>query len=174
MFNFIVILMFPIPFFIYLYLKKKRSKYEKIERNEVESILTIEPIKKVSDQLTENFHISEFKCYDGTEVPSEFRSNVHKLAQNLQVLREHYNKPITIVSGYRTKSHNDSLVGSAKKSQHLVAKAADFKIKGHSPKEVQETIKTLIKEGKMKEGGLGMYYSFTHYDIRNNKSRWYG
>lgn len=39
-------------------------------------------------KLEENFHISEFKCKDGTKVPEEYLDNVKKLAKNLQVLRD--------------------------------------------------------------------------------------
>ena len=30
----------------------------------------------------------------------------------------------------------------------------------------------LIKEGKMKEGGIGIYSTFVHYDVRGWKARW--
>jgi uncharacterized protein YcbK (DUF882 family) len=39
---------------------------------------------------------------------------------------------------------------------------------------VKDTIVELIKEGKMKKGGIGLYTTFTHYDVRGFNRRWYG
>lgn len=138
-------------------------------------------------QLTKNFHIDEFKCKDGTEVPDEYISNVQELANNLQILRDYINSQdkshpewiISIMSGYRTKEHNKK-VGGANNSQHKLAKAGDIKIyyKWGSekiympPSEVAVTIETLIATGKMKKGGVGRYETFTHYDVRGNNARW--
>ena len=124
-------------------------------------------------KLEENFSLSEFRCKDGTEVPEDLMDNVRVLAKNLQVLRDHVGKPIIIISGYRTPKYNRR-IGGARKSQHMLAKAADIKIRGMSPKEVKATIVKLIKEGKMQPGGIGLYTTFTHYDIRGWNARWYG
>ena len=47
-------------------------------------------------------------------------------------------------------------------------------MKGMTPDEVKEVIVQLIKEGKMKKGGVGLYTYFTHYDVRGFNRRWYG
>lgn len=123
-------------------------------------------------KLTKNFKLSEFKCKDGNDVPAEFMHNVQELAENLQVLRDHLGVSVSITgSGYRTVSHNRK-VGGAKNSQHLYAKAADINAKGLTPKQLHTAIEKLISEGKMKQGGLGLYNSFVHYDIRGTKARW--
>jgi uncharacterized protein YcbK (DUF882 family) len=122
-------------------------------------------------KLTENFSLSEFKCKDGSEVPNEYLNNVIELAKNLQVLRDEIKKPITINSAYRSPKYN-AKVGGAKNSQHLVAKASDLRVSGITPKELANVIERLIKEGKMKQGGIGIYKTFTHYDIRGTKARW--
>ena len=57
-------------------------------------------------QLTENFHLHEFACNDGTPVPEELLPNVRKLAEQLQVLRDHLKEPININSAYRHKAYN--------------------------------------------------------------------
>jgi hypothetical protein len=41
-----------------------------------------------------------------------------------------------------------------------------------SPQIVHKIILDLIEEGKMKQGGLGLYSSFVHYDVRGTKARW--
>ena len=122
-------------------------------------------------QLENNFHLREFRCKDGTDVPDDLMDNVKKLAKNLQVLRDHIQKPITIISGYRTPEYNKKC-GGVKRSQHLLAKAADIVVSGMTSLEVRDTIIQLIKDGKMDSGGVGIYPSFTHYDVRGRNSRW--
>ncbi len=124
-------------------------------------------------KLEENFSLSEFKCRDGSDVPDELMDNVCLLAKNLQVLRDHVGRPVRIISGYRSPKYNRK-IGGARKSQHMVAKAADIKIKGMTPAEVKAVIVELIKEGKMHVGGIGLYTTFTHYDVRGWNARWYG
>lgn len=122
-------------------------------------------------KLTKNFIAEEFACKDGSQVPAAYLPNVQKLADNLQVLRDHLGKPILINSGYRSAKYNKS-VGGATASQHLTASAGDIRITGMTPKEVHTTILKLINEGKMHNGGLGLYNSFVHYDVRKTVSRW--
>jgi len=122
-------------------------------------------------KLTENFSLQEFMCNDGSDVPNEYLPNVIVLANNLQVLRDFIKKPITINSAYRSPKYN-AKVGGAKNSQHLVAKAADLRVEGLTPKELANAIESLIKAGKMHQGGIGIYPTFTHYDIRGTKARW--
>ncbi len=124
-------------------------------------------------KLTQNFSLREFKCRDGSDVPDDLMKNVQLLADNLQVLREYINKPIRVISGYRSPTYNKK-IGGAKRSQHMTAKAADIKVTGMSPKEVKAVIVQLIKEGKMHSGGIGLYTTFTHYDVRGRNARWYG
>ena len=124
-------------------------------------------------KLTKNFSLHEFKCRDGSDVPEEHMDNVRELAENLQVLRDHIQKPITVISGYRSPKYNKKIDG-AKRSQHLLAKAGDLIVKGMSPDEVKAEIVQLIKEGKMKKGGVSLYTYFTHYDVRGFNRRWYG
>jgi len=127
----------------------------------------------VGKQLTKNFNLSEFRCRDGSDVPDEFMDNVQRLAENLQVLRDHIGKPIRVISGYRSPSYNRK-IGGAKRSQHMVAKAADIKISGMHPDEVRQNILSLIKDDKMATGGVGRYRTFTHYDHRGRNARWSG
>jgi len=124
-------------------------------------------------KLTPNFSLHEFKCRDGTDVPEEFMENVQLLAENLQVLRDEIGVPIRVISGYRSPKYNVR-IGGARRSQHMIAKAADIIIPGMTSNMVREVIILLIKEGKMKSGGVGLYTTFTHYDIRGKNARWRG
>tara|TARA_R100001594_G_scaffold28949_1_gene54367 strand:- start:4437 stop:4814 length:378 start_codon:yes stop_codon:yes gene_type:complete len=122
-------------------------------------------------KLTENFDIKEWRCHDGTDVPYNLVDNVKALAVNLQVLRETVGRPVNIISGYRNPSYNKR-IGGAKRSYHMKAMAADIRVKGMTPAEVKAAIEGLISDGKMEQGGLGLYKSFVHYDNRGRKARW--
>ncbi len=126
-------------------------------------------------QLTKNFHINEFACNDGSPVPDELYSNVLKLAQNLQVLREHLGGPVVIVDGYRTREYNRK-IGGARKSQHLLALGADIRIPKFSASHLAlpGVIRTLIGQHDMENGGVGTYPSFIHYDARGKNFSWKG
>ena len=125
------------------------------------------------DQLSKNFKKSEFKCRDGSEVPDELMDNLKDLVENLQIIRDTIGKPIRIISGYRSPKYNRK-IGGARKSQHMKAKAADMVIKGMKPVEVHRIVTGLIKEGKIKKGGVGLYKYFVHYDVRGFNARWKG
>jgi uncharacterized protein YcbK (DUF882 family) len=123
-------------------------------------------------KLTKNFSLSEFACHDGTPVPESKIDNVKALANNLQVIRDELGAPLQILSGYRTPTWNTK-VGGAAKSMHKEAKAADLTTKGLSPRQLHAKIASLIKAGKIADGGLGLYRGFVHYDIGAVR-RWNG
>jgi uncharacterized protein YcbK (DUF882 family) len=122
-------------------------------------------------KLTKNFSLQEFNSKCGRPIPNNVLPNIIELAKNLQVLRDAVAKPITITSGYRSPERNAKIKG-AKFSQHLKGTAADIKVKGMTPKEVAIIIEGLIASGKMKEGGIGIYRTWVHYDHRGVKRRW--
>ena len=92
-------------------------------------------------QVTKNFKLSELEFSD--PVPAEKIINATELLQNLQIIRDHFQRPIVIISGYRSPERN-AAVGGADKSQHLEAKAADIKIAGVPTEEIYNRIDKLI------------------------------
>lgn len=64
-------------------------------------------------------------------------NNLSRLCQLLEQVRELFNKPMTITSGYRSKQVNDA-VGSKDTSQHRIGCAADFKILGYTNRHIVE------------------------------------
>lgn len=116
-------------------------------------------------KLSKNFQVSEFACNDGSDIV--FVSP--ELVVILQAIRSHFNKPVTINSGYRTPEYNKK-VGGAAQSQHLYGTAADIAVSGVSPKDVAAFAETLLYN----RGGIGIYAGFTHIDVRETKSRWNG
>lgn len=122
-------------------------------------------------KITNNFSLQEFNSKCGREIPNNVLPNIIQLAKNLQVLRDSLGKTISITSGYRSPQHNKK-IGGAKDSQHIKGMAADIKVSGMTPKEVALVIEGLIEQGKIKQGGIGIYPSWVHYDIRGTKARW--
>ena len=121
-------------------------------------------------KITDNFSKNEFDSKDGAEMPNDVYLNIVELAKQLQFLRDYTNRPIKINSGYRSPQHNKN-IGGSKKSQHVLGKAADIVIKNYDSLMTYNLIEDLINEGKMLEGGLGLYDTFVHYDIRGSKAR---
>jgi len=132
--------------------------------------------------MTKNFKIQEFECKCGCEMPCDVYDNIIKLASQLQFLRDYTGRPITINSAYRCPKHNVKIGGAHKivdgkivsTSQHVFGKAADITIQSLKPAEVYKLIEELIDMGHMLQGGLGLYDTFVHYDIRKKKARWNG
>lgn len=119
--------------------------------------------KDGNKKVSTNFRVREFACKDGSDpvfIDSE-------LVAVLQKIRTHFGKPVTITSAYRTPPHN-SKGGGTTYSQHLYGKAADIKIAGVSPEKVAQYSEKLLPNS----GGIGVYNTFTHIDVRSEKSRW--
>lgn len=122
-------------------------------------------------KITENFTLEEFRCKDGSKTPVEVWGNITELAENLQVLRNILNEPVIIKSGWRSQKHNENVKGSPT-SRHLKGKAADIYTTGTTPDLLGQIIRNLIRTGKMKQGGVGVYKTFVHYDTRGTQARW--
>ena len=121
-------------------------------------------------RLTKNFSLEEFECKCGCKMPADIEENIKELADNLQVLRDVIGR-IDLTNAYRCKEHNAD-VGGATNSQHIKGKAADIKSNTLSPSEIASIIDDLMKSEKFKLGGIGIYNTFTHVDIRGYKARW--
>ena len=121
-------------------------------------------------QLTSNFSLEEFECKCGCEMPEFVKKNIIELAENLQVLRDAVGR-LDLTNAYRCKYHNADVGGSVN-SQHLKGKAADIKSKTLSPNEIAVRTNDLMKNESFKLGGIGIYNTFTHVDIRGTRARW--
>lgn len=129
--------------------------------------------KDGAKQLSPAFRVREFRCRDGSDAIMIDQT----LVVLLQAIREHFGKPVTITSGYRTAAHNTA-VGGAKSSQHLLGRAADFYVEGVDVATVAAYAETLLPG----RGGIGRYpkdakhptrkTGWVHIDTRANKSRW--
>ena len=128
--------------------------------------MTIKVYSKAKDgnkKVSTNFKVREFACNDGSDpifIDSE-------LVTVLQKIRTHFGASVTITSAYRTPTRNKAVGGTAY-SQHLYGKAADIKVKGVTPGKVANYAEKLVPNS----GGIGVYSTFTHVDIRRDKARW--
>jgi uncharacterized protein YcbK (DUF882 family) len=120
--------------------------------------------------LSEHFSLDELNKHK-FDMPDEVLDNLKMLAVQLEIIRAHFNVPVIINSGYRNLDYNRN-IGSKDTSQHVKGTAADIVVKDVSPDEVADAIEFLINTGMLKEGGVGRYNTFTHYDIRGTRARW--
>ena len=123
--------------------------------------------KDGAKQLSPAFRVREFRCRDGADTILIDEG----LVVLLQCIREHFGKPVTITSGYRTAAHNRA-VGGAVYSQHQYGRAADIRVSGVPVEQLAAYAETLLPG----TGGIGRYPAkgFVHVDVRKAKSRWAG
>lgn len=119
--------------------------------------------KDGNKKLSTNFSVKEFACKDG----SDTILISDELVNILQLIRNHFGNPITINSAYRNATYNKK-IGGATYSQHVKGTAADIVVQGVSAEEVAKYTEYIMP----RKGGIGLYSSFVHVDVRPNRSRW--
>jgi uncharacterized protein YcbK (DUF882 family) len=115
------------------------------------------------EQINDFFHRDEFECKCGCG----FDAVDIELLVVLSDVRLHFNTPVIITGGNRCKKHNKR-EGGAKRSQHIFAKACDFKVVDINPNLVYE----YLEEKYPNKFGIGRYSGRTHIDVRLNRTRW--
>lgn len=117
---------------------------------------------------TPNFSKREMACKCGCTTPVGVAVNLAKLARALEELRALAGLPLTITSGYRCPAHNKR-IGGAKMSQHTLGIAADIVSKKLTPKELAALANQVPA---FINGGIGVYSSWIHVDVREGRARW--
>ena len=121
-------------------------------------------------QLTPNFTLEELTA-SGTaarlginNTPDAIQiSNLRRLAYMLQELRNMFDAPIFINSGFRNKELNQA-VGSSSSSQHLKACAADIRVSGYTPR---EAVRKIVDSGISYDQVICEYDSWVHISVPN-------
>lgn len=121
--------------------------------------------KDGSKKLSTNFTVKEFACKNGEDAILV----APQLVMVLQSIRSHFGKAVTINSAYRTPEYN-AKIGGAAQSQHCYGTAADIKVSGVTPAKVAAYARSIMPDW----GGVGIYSTFTHVDVRESKSDWTG
>lgn len=102
-----------------------------VGKNTWEALDSIRILSRKQDgntYLTQNFKAKEFASKDGYD-----KIVLHiPMVRQLQKIRDHFGKPVTINSGYRSRSHNKK-VGGAANSYHVKGRAFDIVVAGISP-----------------------------------------
>jgi peptidoglycan hydrolase-like protein with peptidoglycan-binding domain len=117
-------------------------------------------------KITPNFKIAEFACKDGSDtilIETRLLNVLEKIRTGAG------NKPISITSGYRTASYNKK-IGGATNSFHMKGYAADIQIGGQTPTQVSALAEKALGDSGI-IGGIGLYATFTHVDVRDSKWR---
>ena len=122
--------------------------------------------KALNDDIQErrNLHFTQEEWIQKTIL-----ATISELAEVLEAIRVHFDRPVVVSSGYRTEAHN-AAKGGAAYSRHKYGMAADIRIYGVSPVDIAAYAETLLKG----RGGIGIYKSFCHVDVRETRSRWQG
>jgi len=130
-------------------------------------------------RLSAHFTVEEFDCHDGTRVsPREHNGLEYLCRQFLEPLRKKYGA-VHVNSGYRTASYNRR-IGGAPNSMHIYDQhdgndqAADVTCARGRPTEWHAFLAGLRRTKRNGKGGLGLYPSFVHVDIRDYQADWRG
>jgi uncharacterized protein YcbK (DUF882 family) len=130
-------------------------------------------------RLSEHFTVEEFDCHNGVKVPRRDYNGLEYLCkQYLEPLRKKFG-PVTVVSGFRTKSYNAG-IGGASRSFHVYTEhdgndqAADIKCARGTPTQWRNFLAGIRSRTRGGKGGLGLYRTFVHCDIRDYKADWRG
>ena len=118
-------------------------------------------------RLSPHFKVKEFHS---RKDPSDLVKVDEKLLRLLENIRNYTGKPVHINSGYRSPEYNATVKNASPHSQHCAGKAADIVVPGVSPVRVAEIAECYLGNS----GGIGVYKSFTHVDVRAGHARWKG
>ena len=153
-----------IPFFL-VWKYKSGDAFEPEGEKPMVEINAYSKAKDGSKKLSGNFKVSEFACRDGSDAVLV----APRLVMVLQTIRDHFGAAVTINSAYRTPQYN-AKVGGVAHSQHCYGTAADIKVTGQTPEAVAAYARTIMPDW----GGVGVYDSFCHIDVRETKADWRG
>jgi len=127
----------------------------------------IDPAKRQEGWLSEHFREHEMAC----PCCGRYTDN-RALLSSLESLRSLCgNVPITATSAYRCERWN-GVVGGSEQSQHLLGRACDVIVQGLHPLEVAAKAELVPL---FSHGGIGIYDTFVHVDVRvGGPARWNG
>ena len=153
-----------IPFFL-VWKYKSGDSFELEGEKPMVEINAYSKAKDGGKKLSANFTVKEFACKDGSDAVL----TAPRLVMVLQSIRSHFAAPVVIHSAYRTPQYN-AKVGGVAHSQHCYGTAADISVKGQKPAAVAAYARELMPDW----GGVGVYDSFCHIDVREAKADWKG
>lgn len=103
------------------------------------------------------------------EWTEEISQNIDRLLSALNVVREKYGKPMTVASGWRPRSYNNTIKAAGKQSNHTMGLACDIRDDG--------TLRDWVLENLELMQQLGLYFEdfrwtpgWVHFQIIPPKS----
>ena len=154
-----------IPFFLVWKLKSGDAREPEGEKPMSVEINAYSKATDGNKKLSTNFKVKEFACNDGSDTVLV----APRLVMVLQSIRSRFGAVVTINSGYRTPQYN-AKVGGVAHSQHCYGTAADIVVRGKTPAAVAAYARHLMPDW----GGVGIYDTFTHIDVRETRADWNG
>lgn len=122
-------------------------------------------------KLAKNFSLAEFAQparhgFEAEPYPERWiDERLRPLCEILQRLRDVFGVPVRVLSGYRSEAYNRKISG-ARHSQHVQGRAADIVVERYGAERIYEVLLTWHRNGVERLGGLGLYPSFVHVDVR--------
>jgi uncharacterized protein YcbK (DUF882 family) len=130
-------------------------------------------------RLSTHFVIEEFDCHDGTKCGRREHNGLEYLCRTfLEPLRAKFG-PVHVNSGYRTPTYNRE-IGGATNSFHIYSahdgndQAADITCERGSPQLWHAFLNGIRNKKRGGKGGLGLYRTFVHVDLRDYPANWKG
>ena len=130
-------------------------------------------------RLSKHFVIEEFDCKDGTKVKRREWDGLEYLCrQYLEPMRRRFGA-CSVHSGYRTIPWNNH-VGGEKNSYHIYPvhdgndQAVDVSFAKGTPAQWHAMANNIRRRKRGGRGGLGLYRTFVHIDLRDFQSNWRG
>jgi hypothetical protein len=127
-----------------------------------------EGVQGMSDWPYVHFKRSEFTC-NCAGLCNKLDGISRELVEALDTLRGAMGAPMVVTSGLRCPEYNYD-VGGSSESRHLYGLAADILIPdGFTTEEFADMAEELPE---FSNGGIGLYDSFVHLDVRGRRARW--
>jgi uncharacterized protein YcbK (DUF882 family) len=114
--------------------------------------------------ISKHFDRSEFAC----SCNCKFDAVDKELLDVLENIRVFFGRAVHLTNACRCLKHNKE-IGSKPTSQHVRGKACDIYINGVEPIEIKEYLRTDLLYNM---GGIGLYDTFCHVDVRSNVANW--
>jgi uncharacterized protein YcbK (DUF882 family) len=130
-------------------------------------------------RLSTHFTVEEFDCHNGVKVQRRDYNGLKVLCRiYLEPLRKKYG-PVKVMSGYRTRAYNRK-IGGASRSYHVYTEhdgndqAVDIICARGTPRQWHSTAAWIRRNKRGGRGGLGLYGTFVHIDLRDFAANWRG
>ena len=115
--------------------------------------------------LSKNYSRHEWSCGCGCEFDIVDAELIYVMQTHIS---DYYGVVVDVTGGNRCIPHNNSTPGAARFSLHTEGKAADFRVRGVSPRAVYKRLNELFPD----KYGLGLYEDRVHFDVRPDRARW--